>query len=40
MAVVYVSSTNHVRISDERAEEFLALQGTRELKRVLKAWVD
>jgi hypothetical protein len=40
MAVFYVSSTNYVVISNEQAEHFLKLQGTPELKKALKNWVD
>ena len=40
MAVFYVESTNYVVISQEEAERFLKLQGTPELKKALKNWVD
>lgn len=40
MAVFYVASTTYVVISKEQAEGFLALQGTPELKKALKAWLD
>jgi hypothetical protein len=40
MAVFYVQSTNYVVISKERAEYFLKLQGTPELKKALKNWFD
>ena len=40
MAVWYHRSTTYNVISKERAEYFLDLQGTPELRRVLKAWVD
>ncbi len=40
MAVFYVSSTNYVVISNEQAENFLTLQGTPELRKALKNWVD
>ena len=40
MAVFYVESTNYVVISNEQAEHLLNLQGTPELKKALKNWVD
>lgn len=40
MAVFYVNSTNYVVLSDERAEHFLRLEGTPQLKKELKSWVD
>ncbi len=40
MAVFYVQSTNYVVISKERAEHFLELHGTPELKTALKNWLD
>ena len=40
MAVWYVGSTTYNVISQERAEYFLKLQGTPELRKALKAWVD
>ncbi len=40
MAVFYVESTNYVVIPNEQAEHFLNLQGTPELKKALKNWVD
>ena len=40
MAVSYTGPTTYVVISNERAEEFLKLQGTPELKKALKHWVD
>ena len=40
MAVFYAQSTNYVVISKERAEHFLDLQGTPELRKALKNWVD
>lgn len=39
MAVFYVESTTYVVISKELAKRFLKLQGTPELKKVLKNWV-
>ena len=39
MAVFWVTSTTYNVISQEQAERFLELQGTPELRRVLKAWV-
>ena len=40
MAVYYAGSTTYNVITQERAEYFLELQGTPELRRALKAWVD
>ena len=40
MAVWYHGSTTYNVISQERAEYFLKLQDTPELRRALKAWVD
>ncbi len=40
MAVFWAASTTYNMISQEQAERFLELQGTPELRRALKAWVN
>ncbi len=39
MAVSYAATTKYAVISEELAEYLLALQGTPELKKVLRKWV-
>jgi hypothetical protein len=40
MAVGYAGSTTYVVVSPEKAQRFLSLQGTPELAKALKRWVE